>query len=156
MALGAYPTKLERLDALCTPHASLWIKRDDQTHPVYGGNKVRKLEKLLVDAQRRGATRILTVGAVGSHHVLTTSVFARRAGLAVQAVVLPQPRTEGVLDNLRADLAQGVELIPAGSVAHAALRLAARLRRGTYYVPPGGSNRVGVAGYVDAARELAA
>jgi 1-aminocyclopropane-1-carboxylate deaminase/D-cysteine desulfhydrase-like pyridoxal-dependent ACC family enzyme len=154
--LGTYPTPLHALEGLSRARAALWIKRDDQTNPTYGGNKVRKLEKLLTDAKARGADRIVTVGAVGSHHVLATAVFARPLGLAVEAVLVAQPRTDGVLENLRADLGLGVEVLPAASYAHAALRIASRLGRGAYYIPAGGSNRLGTSGYVDAARELAA
>lgn len=156
MLLGTYPTPLHALEGLSRARAALWIKRDDQTNPTYGGNKVRKLEKLLTDAKARGADRIVTVGAVGSHHVLATAVFARPLGLAVEAVLVAQPRTDGVLENLRADLGLGVEVLPAASYAHAALRIASRLGRGAYYIPAGGSNRLGTSGYVDAARELAA
>ena len=56
----------------------MWVKRDDLTSPIYGGNKVRKLERLIPEALARGKKRIITVGAVGSHHVLATAVFAGR------------------------------------------------------------------------------
>ena len=126
MTLGTYPTPIERLEALSRPGCGLWVKRDDLTSALYGGNKVRKLERLLADAKEKGAERILTVGAVGSHHVLATAVYGKRAGLAVEAVLVPQPRTDHVVDDLRADLAQGMKAIPASSYAHAAVRIAAR------------------------------
>jgi 1-aminocyclopropane-1-carboxylate deaminase/D-cysteine desulfhydrase-like pyridoxal-dependent ACC family enzyme len=156
VALGNYPTPVERLEALSRPGCDLWVKRDDLTSALYGGNKVRKLERLLADARDRGAERIVTVGAVGSHHVLATAVYGRRAGFAVEAVLVPQPRTDHVVEDLRADLAQGMKAIPARSYAHAAARVAARLGRGSYFIPVGGSNLLGALGYVDAARELAA
>ncbi len=156
LTLGTYPTALQALATLSTANTSLWIKRDDQTNANYGGNKVRKLERLLSDAQSHGAERIVTVGAVGSHHVLATGVFARALGIRVEAIVVPQPGTHHVLENLRADLAQGIELLPASSFPHAAIRIASRLGRGSYYIPVGGSNKLGALGYVDAARELAA
>ena len=77
---GVYPTPIERFAQLDRGRAALWIKRDDLTHPEYGGNKVRKLEHSLAVARKRGANRIVTVGAVGSHHVLATAFFGRRAG----------------------------------------------------------------------------
>jgi 1-aminocyclopropane-1-carboxylate deaminase/D-cysteine desulfhydrase-like pyridoxal-dependent ACC family enzyme len=154
--LGSYPTPLQFLEAFSTTRTSLWVKRDDQTNLIYGGNKVRKLEKLLFDAKCRGASRIVTVGAVGSHHVLATSIFAHSLGMKVEAVVVPQPTTPGVLENLRADLAQGAKLLPVSSLVHAALRVASRLGRGAYYIPAGGSNKLGALGFVEAAHELAA
>jgi D-cysteine desulfhydrase len=154
---GTYPTPVEPLVALSRPGAALWVKRDDMTSKVYGGNKVRKLERLLADAKAKGALRIVTVGAVGSHHVLATAVFAREVGLGVDAVLLPQPRTAHVVDDLRADLALGLGALPASSYPHAAWRIAAeRARRRRYFIPVGGSNLLGALGYVDAVRELAA
>jgi 1-aminocyclopropane-1-carboxylate deaminase/D-cysteine desulfhydrase-like pyridoxal-dependent ACC family enzyme len=156
VAFGTYPTPVQPLPSLSRPGCALWVKRDDVTSPLYGGNKVRKLERLLLDAKARGAERIVTVGAVGSHHVLATTVFARQVGLPVDAVLVPQPRTLHVVQDLRADLAQGLRALPASSYAHAALLIAGELlRRKRYFVPVGGSNLLGALGYVDAARELA-
>ena len=41
---------------------SLWIKQDDLTPPIYGGNKPQKLEFLLADAKNKGFKKVLTVG----------------------------------------------------------------------------------------------
>ena len=65
----------------------VWVKRDDQTHPRYGGNKVRKLAPLLADARARGVTHVLTLGAAGSHHVLATAVHGGAMGLTVEAAL---------------------------------------------------------------------
>src|SRR5579864_4316860 len=80
--LGRYPTPVEPVPSLSRSDCELWVKRDDLTHPVYGGNKVRKLDRILADAKRARpggeharqtvAMRIATLGAVGSHHVLAT------------------------------------------------------------------------------------
>src|SRR5436853_7909412 len=71
------PTPVHRLEALGRDAgvAELWIKRDDQTGTVYGGNKVRKLEWLLADALARGHRTVLTTGAVGSNHALATTIY---------------------------------------------------------------------------------
>ncbi len=154
--LGTYPTRVERLPSLSRGTASLWVKRDDLTSDLYGGNKVRKLERLLDDARSRGARRIVTVGAAGSHHVLATAIWAREQGMEVDAVLLPQLKTPHVVENLRADLGAGAHVLPASSYPHAALRILERIARGRYYIPVGGSNVLGTLAYVDAARELAA
>ena len=55
LSLGDYPTPVQRLEGL--GHDNLWIKREDLSSPLYGGNKVRKLEFVLADAlRRRGST----------------------------------------------------------------------------------------------------
>jgi len=156
LVVGHYPTPVERIEALSRPKSALWVKRDDLTHPLYGGNKVRKLEHLLAEARRRGKTRVLTLGAAGSHHVLATSLFGARAGLAVDAVLVPQRNTGHVVENLRADLAAGATLFPVGSYATVPFGLLRAYRHTSYVIPMGGSNVVGSMGYVDAARELAA
>lgn len=151
IALGTFPTAVERVDAA----PSLWVKRDDLSSPVYGGNKVRKLEHLFGRAVSRGKRRIVTVGAVGSHHVLATAAHARGLGLAVTAVLTAQPRTDHAAANLRADLALGVEALPAwyGSVP---LHVLAAWAPDVEIVPLGGSSALGSLGYVEAAAELAA
>lgn len=162
--LATLPTPVVRASALSAAlDAEIWIKRDDRTAARYGGNKVRKLELLLGLALARGARTIVTIGALGSHHVLATGLYGREAGLRVMAPLLPQPITAHVRENLRATLATGVEVVPASGFASAlaaGLVLAARAAREDGVRPllvgPGGSNAVGTIGYVDAGLELAA
>ena len=159
LELGRYPTPVERLDALSTRDVDLWVKRDDRTNDVYGGNKVRKLDRLLADARARGARRIVTVGAAGSHHVLATTYFGRREGFGVEAVLVPQPRTDHVVEVLRASVGLGLHAIPVGSWSAAVPALMQRLvgrGRETRFFMVGGSSVVGAMGYVAAAGELAA
>lgn len=132
----------------------LWLKDDGMICPDYGGNKPRKLAHLLEDAERRQAKRLITVGAIGSHHVLATGILGRRLGLPTTAIALPRPYSQSAEQTTKATIAAGVELIP---LVHAADlgRLAMRLgRRGDYWIPAGGSNGLGALGFVDAAGEL--
>ncbi len=152
--LGHFPTPVERLETLSTPHCDLWVKRDDLTHAIYGGNKVRKLERVLASATAAGVTRIVTVGAAGSHHVLATTYFGSRVGIAVEAVLVPQPRTSHVVDVLRADIALGLRAFAARSWARAPFAVARRVAAGARFVTVGGSSLDGAMGYVDAAYEL--
>jgi 1-aminocyclopropane-1-carboxylate deaminase/D-cysteine desulfhydrase-like pyridoxal-dependent ACC family enzyme len=156
ISFGRYPTPVQRLSTLATDCADLWVKRDDLTSLEYGGNKVRKLERLLAHAVAGGARRVVTVGAAGSHHVLATTIFGRKVGLEVEAVLVPQPRTDHVVDVLRAGLARGLRPWPVRSWAAVPFAVAARMGPGTAFLPVGGSNLRGSMGYVDAARELAA
>jgi D-cysteine desulfhydrase len=132
------------------------VKRDDLTHEVYGGNKVRKLEYILAAARARGARTIVTVGAAGSHHVLATTYFGVAAGLRVEAVLVPQPTTKHALEVLRADIALGCRAFPAASWAAVPMAVARRVAAGATPVTVGGSSPTGSMGYVQAARELAA
>jgi len=150
-----YPTPLRECTALARPNARLWLKHDGLTHPLYGGNKVRKLDALLLEARRNNARRILTFGAAGSHHVLTTALFAAAQGLGTGAILVPQRATPHVVDTLRAAIAEGVEVYPASGYAGVPYAFARARRRGDYVVPPGASNPIGTLGYVQAMLELA-
>ena len=74
MPIGSFPTALELAPSLSAPGFELWVKRDDRTNALYGGNKVRKLERVLAEVLARGATRIVTVGAA-----CVTAVPVRKA-----------------------------------------------------------------------------
>jgi 1-aminocyclopropane-1-carboxylate deaminase/D-cysteine desulfhydrase-like pyridoxal-dependent ACC family enzyme len=154
--LGHYPTPVEHVRSLSRPGCDLWVKRDDQTAALYGGNKVRKLERILADAVRRRARRIVTFGAAGSHHVLATALYGRQAGLHVAAILTPQARTTHAVDNLRASIAAGLVWRAATSPALVPVLLARLVAKGDYVVAPGGSSIVGSVGYAAAATEVAA
>jgi 1-aminocyclopropane-1-carboxylate deaminase/D-cysteine desulfhydrase-like pyridoxal-dependent ACC family enzyme len=156
LRLGRYPTPLQRLAELSAPGCDLWVKRDDLTHDVYGGNKVRKLEYLLAAARKSGASTLVTVGAAGSHHVLATTYFGKLDGFAVEAILVPQPRTEHAVEILRASLALGLQPFPRRSWLTVPAAVSRRISAGSRFIPVGGSSIDGTMGYVDAARELAA
>jgi 1-aminocyclopropane-1-carboxylate deaminase/D-cysteine desulfhydrase-like pyridoxal-dependent ACC family enzyme len=161
--LAVTPTPLVLAEAVSRAlGCEVWIKRDDRTHPRYGGNKVRKLVPLLAAARAAGVTDVLTAGAAGSHHVLATAVHGAAMGLRVEAALSPQPASAHVEEMLRASLAQAAALHPCGSMPGALATLALRaltLRaRGSrpMIIPVGGSNALGASGYLDAQLELIA
>ena len=154
LALGSgAPTPIERFDE---PTGSLWVKRDDRIAPLYGGNKVRKLERLFGAARASGKSRILTLGAAGSHQVIATALYGEREGFEVEAVLVAQPSSEHARANLRIALAHGLRPIVASSWPAAPAIAAAHLRRDVYFVPLGGSNALSSVGFVHAAQEIAA
>lgn len=66
---------------------TIWIKRDDLTGLALGGNKARKLEYVLIEAQQEGADTLLTIGALQSNHVRQTAAAAASAGLRCRALL---------------------------------------------------------------------
>jgi len=68
--LGHLPTPLEHLPNLSRELGGpqIWIKRDDCTGLATGGNKTRKLEFLMAEAQELNADVVLTCGATQSNH----------------------------------------------------------------------------------------
>src|SRR5262245_13588201 len=95
LPLARTPTPVERSPALSEAlGCELYVKRDDLSGELYGGNKIRKLELLLAAARDAGKDTIVTTGGVGSHHVLATALYGRRLGFEVGAILTPQPLTE--------------------------------------------------------------
>ncbi len=149
------PTPVQRL-TIAGLKGELWLKQDGAIHELYGGNKARKAALLLAHATERGAQRVLTFGAAGSHHVLCTTLLARGFGLRVGAVLMPQPATEHARAVLGRSLAAGLEAYPAHSGWAAAWRFLQARQRGDYVVPPGGSSARGALAYALAVLELEA
>jgi D-cysteine desulfhydrase len=146
---------VRRLESVSTEQAELWVKDDGVLHPLYGGNKIRKLEYLLGDALRLKSKRVVAVGSASSHHVLATALFAQEVGLKSASVLCPHPLSDHARQVLEAIAATGTDVVTARSMAHVPLALARLVRRGDYVLWPGGSSVTGALGYVDAAAELA-
>jgi D-cysteine desulfhydrase len=160
LGLAKLPTPVEPLALeASTGRQDLWIKRDDLTAESYGGNKVRKLEFLLASARARGARRLITVGAAGSHHGLATTIYGRALGFDVTLILFPQPLTPHVRDILLLDQAFGAELRYTRRMETVPAALFATILRyrnqKAFVIPAGGSDAVGTLGYVTAAMELA-
>lgn len=158
--LGTYPTAVTELTraadaAGVSRDVRVLCKRDDLTSAIYGGNKVRKLERLLDEARTRGAHKVVTVGAVGSHHVLATALFGRAAGFEVDAILAPQITSPHAVEVARVGATLGFTAVPVRSFAAVPIAMARRLRGRAYLIPPGGSSVTGSLAYVDAALELA-
>lgn len=167
LRLSQLPTPLHPLprlsDLLGGPE--IWIKRDDCTGMAGGGNKMRKLEFLVADAQAQGADTLITQGAVQSNHARQTAAVAASLGMACHIIL--EERIADTDDdyvgsgNVLLDRLFGAEMQhrPGGSdMAAAMVELAEQLQaegRRPYIIPGGGSNPIGALGYVNAALELA-
>jgi len=164
--LGHFPTPLEPMDNLTRLLGGprLWIKRDDCTGLSTGGNKTRKLEFLLAEAQARQADVVITQGATQSNHARQTAAAAVRLGM--QCHILLEDRTGNTEfnytenGNVLLDRLHGatVERRAGGSDMQAEMEAVAvqlaQAGRQPYVIPGGGSNPVGALGYVNAALEL--
>jgi D-cysteine desulfhydrase len=159
--LGELPTPVKPLAALASKIGieDLWVKCDDISSSVYGGNKIRKLEFLLADAMEQGCTSVLTFGGLGSNHALATSINCKQLGLECIAVLTPEPATAAVYRTLRYHQLLGTRLEIARQYADArAIAAKCIEQRGAtkvYEVPFGGSSWVGATGFVNAGLELA-
>ena len=161
--LGEFPTPVEELPRLgaALGIGNLYIKRDDLSGGVYGGNKVRKLEFLLGETVRDGAKEVMTFGAAGSNHALATAIYARQAGLKSISMLTPQPNARYVRRNLLMSHAVGAELhhYPGSDALREGTNEQLRFHRGKSgalprIIPLGGTTLLGTSGFVNAAFEL--
>ncbi|MCW5829542.1 MAG: pyridoxal-phosphate dependent enzyme [Deltaproteobacteria bacterium] len=159
--LGRFPTPVKRAGGLSRETgAEIWLKCDDTSSGLYGGNKVRKLELVFPEVFRRGLKRIVTGGGWGSHHVLATAAFARSFGIGTTGYVMPQPLTPHVVEVQRLLHSFGADIVPVSGPAEMAARIAAEAGRTflpgnrTYVLVPGGSTPLTVLAYAGAALEL--
>jgi len=164
VSVANLPTPLERMERLSAEvGAEIWVKRDGLTHPVYGGNKVRKFEFIFGDVLRKGARVVLTGGGLGSHHTLATAVVAHQFGLQAVCSYYCQPITGEVKHNLRLSPPLGIKAHFCGdylglalSFLYYYLRWLVRTGRPPYFIYPGAPGTLGVLGYVNAAFEIKA
>ncbi|MFH1908096.1 MAG: D-cysteine desulfhydrase family protein [Chloroflexota bacterium] len=136
----------------------LLVKRDDQTGLAFGGNKTRKLEFLLAEAQSQGAQTLITAGAAQSNHCRQTAAAAARFGFKC-ILVLTGDAAEQVSGNLLLDHLFGAEIIWTEKSQREAMlqqTFDQALEQGhkPYLVPYGGSSPTGALGYAFAMQEL--
>ena len=163
MPLGNFPTPVQKLDNLGREigAGSFYLKRDDMSSNIYGGNKIRKLEFLLAEAKQRGASTLITGGGVGSNFSLATTIHGQRLGMRTIVILMDQPTAEYAKKNMLLDYYHKAKM----------LKVSRRLRRlmigyqflinikplkgkMPYAIPIGGSNELGSLGFVEAAFEL--
>ncbi len=160
--LAVLPTPLQRLRnlevALGPGTPRIWMKRDDLTGLAFGGNKARKLEYLVEDARRHGATVLVSEGAVQSNHARMTAAAARVAGMRC-VLVLNAEHGAGVVGNLLLDhlLAADVRVTTTRDERNALMASVGDELRAAgevpYVIPTGGSVPIGAASYVAAVAE---
>ena len=155
------PTPIEEMprlsEALGGPR--LLIKRDDQTGLAFGGNKTRKLEFLVAEAQEQGAKTLISGGAMQSNHCRQTAAAAAKYGFECTLVLtgeLPaKPSANLLLDELF-----GAKIVPVPDrkdrdrILQETFDNAVADGKKPYLVPYGGSSPTGALGYAFAVEEL--
>lgn len=164
--LAHLPTPLEPLPRLSAQLGGpeIWIKRDDCTGLSTGGNKTRKLEFLMAEAQAQGADIVLTQGATQSNHARQTAAAAAKLGMDCH--ILLEDRTGYDFDNYKYNGNVLLDHLHGATMEHrgAGLDMNAELEtvaealraqgRNAYAIPGGGSNPTGALGYVACALEM--
>jgi D-cysteine desulfhydrase family pyridoxal phosphate-dependent enzyme len=154
------PTPVEAMPRLSAALGGprLLVKRDDLTGLAFGGNKTRKLEFCLAEAQANGARTLVTCGAAQSNHCRQTAAAAARAGMDCILVLNGEP-DELPSGNLLLDTLFGVEIVwttrqERAAVLQQTFEAAWEAGRRPYLMPLGASNATGALAYAFALDEL--
>lgn len=157
---ASLPTPVEALPRLSAELGGikLWVKRDDQTGLAMGGNKARKLEFLLAEAQALGAKTLVSVGAVQSNHCRQVAALACKFGLRCILVLSGEPSSQAN-GNLLLDELFGAEIVftsreERDDVLQATFKKAWDDGLRPYLIPLGGSTGLGALGFEAAFQEL--
>ncbi|MDY0039872.1 MAG: D-cysteine desulfhydrase family protein [Desulforhabdus sp.] len=161
--LAHLPTPIQFLPRISESlGVELFIKRDDLTESVASGNKIRKLEYLINDAQKKGADALITCGGVQSNHCRAVAYSAARLGMPC-LLLLRGEKPDLLQGNLLVNYLLGAEC--RFFSAEAFRRLAGleqearadlqRQSKSPYVIPMGGSNGIGSLGYVRMMKEIA-
>lgn len=167
LSLGNFPTPVQRLSNLerAIGLKSLWIKRDDLSGPLGGGNKVRKLEYMFAAAQvspnEDERQTLFTIGPTGSNHVRATVVYGKASDFRVECLLFKQKPTEYSERNYRticeqADRVHEVQRMSTmfARYGYEQLKTVLGIGEERYFIPAGGSSPLGSVGYVKAVLEL--
>ncbi len=160
LRLANLPTPVEFLSRLSAELGGprIFIKRDDLTGTAMGGNKVRKLEYLLAEAQANGARCLITTGAAQSNHARQTAALAAKLGLRCR-LVLSGESDEPKDGNLLLDGLFGAEVIWCEKTLRpetlqATFEKSWKNGERPYLIPMGGSTPIGTLGYLNAFEEF--
>ena len=139
------------------------MKRDDLTGAALTGNKIRKLEFIAAHALEHGFQTLVTCGGVQSNHCRATALVAAQLGLDCHLVLRADDEPEQNTGNFLLDQLAGAafEILPAKEWATQLKAVYARLEsefakagRPALMIPTGGSDSLGVWGYIAATEEL--
>lgn len=154
--LAALPTPIQPLPRLSAflGGPRILVKRDDLTGLAFGGNKTRKLEYLIAEAQAVGAKTLVTVGAAQSNHCRQTAALAAQLGLGC-ILVLSGEDSQPSSGNLLLDRLFGAEIVWTDRERRSEkLKMvfdeAWQAGRRPYLIPLGASNALGAIAYAGA------
>ncbi len=139
----------------------IFIKRDDLTGIAFGGNKNRKLEYLLADAIHKKANVIITEGAVTSNHCLQTAACSNHLGLECVLILSDSFIGEELTGNFLLDHILDIDIrrVKSSEDRKSMMNQVAdeykKQGKIPYIIPTGGSNEIGILGYINFIKEIA-
>lgn len=162
--LAQTPTPLQLLSRYSQRFGNtrIWVKRDDLTGAATSGNKIRKLEFTLAEAQQQGCDTLITCGGLQSNHCRSTALLGAQLGLKVHLILRGPMETQSD-GNLLLDQISGAKISVYNAKFYAKnlskllqqwQQHYAQQQRKAMIIPTGASDGIGVWGYVAAAQEL--
>ena len=163
LSLGLFPTPCYPLEAVSARYGrDIWIKREDLCGVALGGNKIRKLEYLLAEAQNNGCDTVFTTGSAQSNHAMLTAACAARLGMRCVLFLkergVTEPRGNLLLDRLYGAEVRFFDTDQYSYIYDQMLALDEELSaqgHKCFAIPVGGSTPLGAVGYVSCAEEIA-
>lgn len=140
----------------------IFIKRDDLTGSILSGNKIRKLEFFFYDLLSSGCDTVITCGGVQSNHCRAVAALCATAGVECHLVLKgkepKEPQGNYFLSRLfgakmRFISEKAYEDNVDGIMRDLARRIKEKGRK-AYVIPEGGSDPLGVWGYIKALDEI--
>lgn len=139
------PVHEVKFDAFRERNVEVFMKRDDLIHPIVSGNKWRKLQGYVKQAQEQECHSIITYGGAFSNHLVATAAAGAILGL----------KTTGIIRGNHADLNNpvltlcrlfGMSCKRVSNVEYDELHRIERIEKGCYYIPEGGYGKPGILG----------
>lgn len=158
ISLIPQPTDVHELNSFSARlkmDSPILIKREDQTSPRYGGNKVRNLEYLLAEALSQGHSSVKTLLPYGSNFSAALSSEARHAGLKChlhQFTVELNDQTDAHFHFSKSQRARVQN--HSHKLKHPASALSYLSDIHSYAIPPGASSMLGAIGHFQAFKEF--
>jgi D-cysteine desulfhydrase len=162
--LANLPTRIEKLERLTEylGGPNIYIKRDDQTGTEVSGNKVRKLEFAVREAQEQGCNMLITCGGIQSNHARATAAVAAKLGMK-SCLVLRGDKAASPDGNHFLDLLLGadVRFVSPEDYKNRRMEIMEEIKNEyrmkgmePYIIPEGASNGIGTFGYYGAMEEI--
>jgi D-cysteine desulfhydrase len=163
-SLAQLPTPIEILPLSPVPDSriEIFIKRDDLTGSILSGNKIRKLEFLFYDLIRKKSDLVITCGGVQSNHCRAVAALCATAGIECRLVLKGRrpkiPDGNYFLSTLTGAKSTFITAREYEKNVDSIMKdMARRYRkkgRKPYVIPEGGSDPLGVWGYIKALEEI--
>lgn len=160
------PTPIEKLEFLSKAinGPNIYMKRDDTIGPAFGGNKTRKLEFLVAEAIEQGCDTLITCGGIQSNHCRLTLAVAIKEGMRCR-IVLEEKESNDYNQYLSGNNflfhllgAEKITIVPPGTdlikTMEKESNKVSKYGRKAYIIPTGGSNEIGMLGYMVCAQEI--